>query len=60
MTATAQGDGVVLASSASMTAFVLLVLSSVLYDGLLTTLEWANAEQQLVGHGIASRISARA
>jgi hypothetical protein len=36
-------------ASASMTAFVLLVLSSVLYDGLLTTLEWANAEQQLVG-----------
>jgi hypothetical protein len=36
-------------ASASMVAFVLLVLSSVLYDGLLTTPEWAKAEQQLVG-----------
>jgi hypothetical protein len=36
-------------ASASMVAFVLLVLSSVLYDGLLTTPEWALAEQQLVG-----------
>jgi len=35
-------------ASASMAAFVLLVLSSVLYDGLLTTPEWAQAEQQLV------------
>jgi len=31
-----------------MVAFVLLVLSSVLYDGLLTTPEWAAAEQQLI------------
>jgi hypothetical protein len=31
-----------------MAAFVLLVLSSVLYDGLLTTPEWSEAEQQLV------------
>jgi hypothetical protein len=31
-----------------MVAFVLLVLSSVLYDGLLTTPEWREAEQQLV------------
>jgi hypothetical protein len=37
------------AASASMVAFVLLVLSSVLYDGLLTTPEWAKAEQELVG-----------
>jgi len=37
------------AASASMVAFVLLVLSSVLYDGLLTTPEWAKAEQQLIG-----------
>ena len=36
-------------ASASMVAFVLLVLSSVLYDGLLTTPEWTRAEQQLVG-----------
>jgi len=36
-------------ASASMVAFVLLVLSSVLYDGLLTTPEWAKAEQQFVG-----------
>jgi hypothetical protein len=35
-------------ASASMVAFVLLVLSSVLYDGLLTTPEWAAAEQQLI------------
>jgi hypothetical protein len=35
-------------ASASMVAFVLLVLSSVLYDGLLTTPEWAEAEQQLI------------
>src|SRR5712671_3522208 len=35
-------------TSASMVAFVLLVLSSVLYDGLLTTPEWAAAEQQLI------------
>jgi hypothetical protein len=32
----------------SMVAFVLLVLSSVLYDGLLTTPEWAEAERQLI------------
>src|SRR6516162_4437816 len=36
-------------ASASMVAFVLLVLSSVLYDGLLTTPEWAGAEQQILG-----------
>jgi hypothetical protein len=35
-------------ASPSMVAFVLLVLSSVLYDGLLTTPEWAEAEQQLI------------
>ena len=35
-------------TSASTVALVLLVLSSVLYDGLLTTPEWALAEQQLV------------
>src|SRR5712671_5808355 len=35
-------------ASPSMVAFVLLVLSSVLYDGLLTTPEWAAAEQQLI------------
>jgi len=35
-------------ASASMVAFVLLVLSSVLYDGLLTTPEWAEAEQRLI------------
>ena len=36
-------------TSASMVAFVLAVLSSVLYDGLLTTPEWSEAEQRLVG-----------
>jgi hypothetical protein len=35
-------------ASASMVAFVLLVLSSVLYDGLLTTPEWIEAERQLI------------
>jgi hypothetical protein len=35
-------------ASPSMVAFVLLVLSSVLYDGLLTTPEWAVAEQRLM------------
>jgi hypothetical protein len=35
-------------ASASMVAFILLVLSSVLYDGLLTTPEWAEAERQLI------------
>ena len=35
-------------ASASMIAFVLLVLASVLYDGLLTTPEWAEAERQLI------------
>src|SRR5262249_851968 len=35
-------------ASASMVAFVLLVLSTVLYDGLLTTPEWGRAEQQLL------------
>jgi hypothetical protein len=36
-------------ASVSMVAFVLLVLSSVLYDGLLTTPEWAAVERGLVG-----------
>jgi len=31
-----------------MVAFVLLVLASVLYDGLLTTPEWAEAEGWLI------------
>jgi hypothetical protein len=35
-------------ASPSMVAFVLLVLSSVLYDGLLTTPEWSEAEQRLI------------
>jgi hypothetical protein len=34
-------------ASPSMVAFVLLVLASVLYDGLLTTPEWAEAERWL-------------
>jgi hypothetical protein len=33
----------------SMVSFVLLVLSSVLYDGLLTTPEWSEIEHQFVG-----------
>jgi hypothetical protein len=36
-------------ASGSMVAFVLLVLASVLYDGLLTTPEWAELERTLVG-----------
>jgi hypothetical protein len=32
-----------------MVAFILLVLASVLYDGVLTTPEWAAAEQALLG-----------
>jgi hypothetical protein len=35
-------------ASPSLVAFVLLVLASVLYDGLLTTPEWAAAEQPLI------------
>src|SRR5713226_4371592 len=35
-------------ASASMVAFVLLVLASVLYDGLLTTPEWVEAEHWLI------------
>jgi len=35
-------------ASASQIAFVLLVLASVLYDGLLTTPEWAEAERWLI------------
>ena len=35
-------------ASPSMVAFVLLVLASVLYDGLLTTPEWAAAEGWLI------------
>jgi hypothetical protein len=36
-------------ASTSMVAFVLLVLSSVLYDGLLSTPEWTEVEHQLLG-----------
>jgi hypothetical protein len=36
-------------ASASMVAFVLLMLSTVLYDGMLTTPEWAELERSLVG-----------
>ncbi len=36
-------------ASASMVAFVLLVLATVLYDGLLTTPEWVELERALVG-----------
>ena len=36
------------AASPSMTAFVLLLLSTVLYDGLLTTPEWAAFEHALI------------
>ena len=36
-------------ASAPMVAFVLLVLATVLYDGLLTTPEWAELERALVG-----------
>src|SRR6516165_1775120 len=36
-------------ASTSMVAFVLLVLSTVLYDGLLSTPEWAEVERQLLG-----------
>jgi len=35
-------------ASASMVAFVLLVLAGVLYDGLLTTPEWAEAERFVI------------
>src|SRR5713101_5266522 len=35
-------------ASASMVAFVLLVLATVLYDGLLTTPEWAELERMFV------------
>jgi hypothetical protein len=35
-------------ASASQIAFVLLVLASVLYDGLLTTPEWAEAERWMI------------
>src|SRR5713226_2900201 len=35
-------------ASPSMIAFVLLVLASVLYDGLLTTPEWAEAEKLMI------------
>jgi hypothetical protein len=35
-------------AAGSMVAFVLLVLASVLYDGLLTTPEWAELERTLV------------
>jgi hypothetical protein len=35
-------------ASPSMVAFVLLVLASVLYDGLLTTPEWAEAERWII------------
>ena len=36
-------------ASTSMVAFVLLVLSTVLYDGLLSTPEWAEVERRLLG-----------
>ena len=36
-------------TSASMAAFVLLVLSTVLFDGLLTTPEWAEVERSFIG-----------
>ena len=36
-------------ASGSMVAFVLLVLASVLYDGLLTTPEWSELERTFVG-----------
>jgi hypothetical protein len=36
-------------ASMSMVCFILLVLSSVLYDGLLTTAEWVEVEHALVG-----------
>ena len=35
-------------ASPSMIAFILLVLSTVLYDGLLTTPEWAQLERELI------------
>src|SRR6266446_5537852 len=45
-------------ASVSQVAFVLLVLASVLYDGLLTTPEWAAAERWLTA-AIASSVAAR-
>src|SRR5439155_8983655 len=38
------------AVSNAMTAFVLLVLASVLYDGALTTPEWGDLESALAAH----------
>jgi hypothetical protein len=49
-------------ASASMTAFVLLLLSTVLYDGLLGTPEWAAAESvavALLGGGEGASIAVR-
>jgi hypothetical protein len=50
-------------TSLSMVAFVLLVLSTVLYDGLLTTPEWAELERAFVSvlpaHGELASIIAR-
>jgi hypothetical protein len=37
-------------ASPSMTAFVLLLLSTVLYDGLLNTPEWSNLENAIGAH----------
>ena len=50
-------------ASASMTAFVLLILSTVLYDGLLSTPEWNALEARLaalaLGNGDAAAITIR-
>lgn len=50
-------------ASSSMTAFVLLILSTVLYDGVLSTPEWNDLEARLValapGHGDAASIAIR-
>jgi hypothetical protein len=50
-------------ASASMTALVLLILSTVLYDGVLSTPEWNDAEARLAafapGHGDAASIAIR-
>src|SRR5207302_5733586 len=44
------GPGLVAAEPASLStvAFILLVLSSVLFDGLLTTPQWADVERALI------------
>ena len=43
--------------STSMTAFVLLLLASVLYDGVLGTPEWTALESALAGCGAGRRAS---